>query len=117
MAGRASYVATTFTLTPALVAQIATTAAAHGFNRSAYIRWLVECDSLETGCIPLKVGMAVVHKKYGAGKVIGEWSPLRVVSSGIHICTPCSGIYDVQFGVEPDQFLRSCRSEFLQVAQ
>jgi hypothetical protein len=115
MAGRASFVATTFTLPPALVAQIATSAAAHGFNRSAYIRWLVECDSLETGSIPLKVGMAVVHKKYGAGKVIGEWSPLRVASSGTELRAPCLGIFDVKFGVEPDQFLRSCRAEFLRV--
>ena len=39
---------------------------------------------------PVKVGMTVTHKSYGAGKVVGEWDSIR---SGV----PCKGIFDVIF--------------------
>ena len=37
---------------------------------------------------PVKVGMTVTHKNYGAGKVVGEWHSIR---SGV----PCKDIFDV----------------------
>src|ERR1700719_4035702 len=56
---------------------------------------------------PVKVGMTVTHKSYGAGKVVGEW---RTISSGV----PCKDIFDVIFQNRSGRpFLHCCRKEYL----
>ena len=56
---------------------------------------------------PVKVGMTVTHKSYGAGKVVGEWSSIR---SGV----PCKDIFDVIFQNRSGHpFLHCCRKEYL----
>jgi hypothetical protein len=56
---------------------------------------------------PVKVGMTVTHKSYGAGKVVGEWSSIR---SGV----PCKDIFDVIFQNRSGRpFLHCCRKEYL----
>ena len=56
---------------------------------------------------PVKVGMTVTHKNYGAGKVVGEWHSIR---SGV----PCKDIFDVIFQNRSGHpFLHCCRKEYL----
>ena len=56
---------------------------------------------------PVKVGMTVTHKSYGAGKVVGEWGTIR---SGV----PCKDIFDVIFQNRSGRpFLHCCRKEYL----
>ena len=56
---------------------------------------------------PIKVGMTVTHKSYGAGKVVGEWHSMR---SGV----PCKDIFDVIFQNRSGHpFLHCCRKEYL----
>jgi hypothetical protein len=56
---------------------------------------------------PVKVGMTVTHKSYGAGKVVGEWSSIR---SGV----PYKDIFDVIFQNRSGRpFLHCCRKEYL----
>ena len=56
---------------------------------------------------PVKVGMTVTHKNYGAGKVVGEWHSIR---SGV----PCKDIFDVIFQNRSGRpFLHCCRKEYL----
>ena len=56
---------------------------------------------------PVKVGMTVTHKSYGAGKVVGEWHSIR---SGV----PCKDIFDVIFQNRSGcPFLHCCRKEYL----
>jgi hypothetical protein len=56
---------------------------------------------------PVKVGMTVTHKSYGAGKVVGEWGSIR---SGV----PCKDIFDVIFQNRSGRpFLHCCRKEYL----
>ena len=56
---------------------------------------------------PVKVGMTVTHKSYGAGKVVGEWHSMR---SGV----PCKDIFDVIFQNRSGcPFLHCCRKEYL----
>jgi hypothetical protein len=56
---------------------------------------------------PVKVGMAVTHKSYGAGKIVGEWHSIR---SGL----PCKDIFDVIFQNRSGRlFLHCCRKEYL----
>ena len=56
---------------------------------------------------PVKVGMTVTHKSYGAGKVVGEWGTIR---SGV----PCKDIFDVVFQNRSGcPFLHCCRKEYL----
>jgi hypothetical protein len=56
---------------------------------------------------PVKVGMNVTHKSYGAGKVVGEWGTIR---SGV----PCKDIFDVIFQNRSGRpFLHCCRKEYL----
>jgi hypothetical protein len=56
---------------------------------------------------PVKVGMTVTHKSYGAGKVVDEW---RTIMSGV----PCKDIFDVIFQNRSGRpFLHCCRKECL----
>jgi hypothetical protein len=56
---------------------------------------------------PVKVGMTVTHKSYGAGKVVDEW---RTIKSGV----PCKDIFDVIFQNRSGcPFLHCCRKEYL----
>ena len=56
---------------------------------------------------PVKVGMTVTHKSYGAGKVVDEW---RTIRSGV----PCKDIFDVIFQNRSGcPFLHCCRKEYL----
>ncbi len=56
---------------------------------------------------PVKVGMTVTHKSYGAGKVVGEWHSMR---SGV----PCKDIFDVIFQNRSGHpFVHCCRKEYL----
>jgi hypothetical protein len=56
---------------------------------------------------PVKVGMTVTHKSYGAGKVVDEW---RTIRSGV----PCKDIFDVIFQNRSGcPFLHCYRKEYL----
>ena len=56
---------------------------------------------------PVKVGMTVTHKSYGAGKVVDEWGTIRSE-------VPCKDIFDVIFQNRSGRpFLHCCRKEYL----
>src|SRR5262245_56568056 len=56
---------------------------------------------------PVKVGMTVTHKSYGAGKIVGEWRTITAIE-------PSKDIFDVIFQNRSGRpFLHCCRKEYL----